>query len=290
MSSTRICRFCRQAFPMSEDRCPHCARPALFPNVEMAADDKERLALARRYDSAIEDAARRGCDGTVRDFESQAGKSKAVIARGLDETLRLAAGEYSVYGTYHQLTNSGLRIPAGSKWDALRNIADDALFGSYKTEIRFAALSLDGLGLGHYGECFWILREEMIAHRTSVFEENSVTFLSRQGIKIEITQAPELPPGHRAIWEERSKLCVAKLAGRISVKISANEFPELLLRQGSTGEEDEFVEVHIGGSVTVRTLERVIMKRGAPRSATGRALRAKLEKFDVKLEGKAWTR
>ncbi len=254
----------------------------------MAEANKERKALTRRYDKVIADVIRSGFAGTVRDLENRAGRSKAVIARGLDETLRLAEGEHSIYGTYHQMTNSGLRIPEGSKWDPLRNIADDALFGSYKKEIRFAALSLDGLGIARYGDCFWVLREEMIAHRASVFEENSVMFLVRRGIRI--SQVSKVPAGYRATWEERSKLCVAKLGGKIDGHTSAGDFRELLLRQGSTPEEDEIVEVHVGGPMTVRTLERVILKRGTRRSTTGKALCAKLEKYGVKTEGRAWTR
>ncbi len=71
-------------------------------------------------DQALEDAARRGCADTVRDLEKRTGQSKAVIARSLAETLRLAEGELNVYGTYYQLTSGGLRIPAGSKWDPLK--------------------------------------------------------------------------------------------------------------------------------------------------------------------------
>ncbi len=288
MSNTSKCQFCSHAFPLVEERCPHCARPALFPNVELAAEEKEREALIRRYDKAIADATRNGYADVVRDLEDQAGRSKAVIARGLDETLRLAAEEHNIYGTYHQLTDGGFRIPEGSRWDYLRAVADDALFGSYKKEIRFAALSLDGLGITHYGDCFWVLRDEMIAHRASVFEENSIAFLSRQGIQI--SHSMKLPAGYRATWEERAKLCVAKLASRIDDQTSANDVRELLLHQGPTPAEDDFVEVHVGGPVTVRTLERVILKPGTRHSTTGKAIRAKLKKFGVKVEGRAWTR
>ncbi len=113
-------------------------------------------------------------------------------------------------------------------------------------------------------------------------------FLVLRGTRI--SEAANLPAGYRATWEERSKLCVAKLGDKIDSHTSASDFPKLLLRQGPTPEEDEFVEVHVGGPVTVRTLDRVIMKPGTRRSTTGKALRAKLEKFGVKVEGKAWTR
>ncbi len=71
---------------------------------------------------------------------------------------------------------------------------------------------------------------------------------------------------------------------------SAKDFPKLLLRQGSMPEDDEFVEVHVGGPMTVRTLERVVLKLDTGHSTTSKALRAKLEKHGVKVESKKWTR
>jgi len=144
---TRHCKDCRHAFPLSMSRCPHCARPGLFPNVDLAELDDERKALDDRYTKAVGDAEHRGCRPAVENFEGEAGRSKAVIARDLFETLRLASGTKNVYGTYHQLRQVELRIPEGSKWDQLRTLTDQALFGDYMDEVRFAALSLDGLGL-----------------------------------------------------------------------------------------------------------------------------------------------
>lgn len=283
----RQCQHCGHAFPMSMSRCPHCALPGLFPNVDMAKLDREQRTLDRRHGQAVRDAERRGCGNKVRDFEARCGESKAVIARSLGETLRLASGDHNVYATYHQLAEIEFRIPEGSKWDVLRTLTDHALFGDYKREVRFAALSLDGLGLMGYGECSWVARNEMIAHRASVFEENSVMFMERLGIAL--ARAHKLPPGYRAPWEQRPKLCVAKLAEKIRDDISDEELAELLLRQGTTSEEDEFVEVHIGGPMTVRTLERVIVKKGVRQSKIGKVLREKLDGFGVLLEGRSWT-
>lgn len=217
----------------------------------------------------------------MRELEAAAASSRAVIARSLHETMRLATKDNEVYATYHQLTEIEFRIPDGDKWHLLRKLTDMALFGDYMKEIRFAALSLDGLGLMRYGEYSWVLREEMIAHRASVFEENSVMFMDR--LNVRLADAGNLPTGHRATWADRGKLSVSKLAGKIDDGTSSEALPELLPRQGSQGEEDEFVEVHVGGPMTVRTLERIQPKRGPRRQAIGRALKAKLENYGVEV-------
>lgn len=280
------CEHCGHSFPISENRCPHCALPGLFPNVNQATIEKEQRALDQRYEDAVRDAEHRGCGAQVADFEAKAGESKAVIARSLAETLRLASRDLEVYATYHQLVEIEFRIPEGDKWDVLRNLTDDALFGKYKYEIRFAALSLDGRGLTRYSECIWILRDEMIAHRSSVFEENSVMFMEHH--HIQLARADKLPLGYRATWSRRASLCVAKLSSRIENHSSLEDWGDLLLRQGSRPEEDEFVEIHIGGPMTVRAFERVLIEERAARSEDGEALQEKLDRFNVPLEVRSW--
>lgn len=277
------CGFCDFSFAVDLDHCPHCARPSLFPNVTMANLDIERETLEQRYENAIREAADQGCEDRVRDFESSTDTSKAVIAQPLWETLRLASGDHQVYSTYPKLVESETKVPDGSKWDALRRAGEPALFGAYTKEIRFGALTLDGMGVKSYGECFWILRDDMIAHRASVFEENALTFMDRH--RIEVSKVDKIPAGYRAPWEDRSKLCVAKLGSRINGKTSARDFPELLMTQGQTSEDDDFVEVHIGGPMTVRTFERVILNGGKLRRSLVKTLQEDLERFEMPVEG-----
>ncbi len=280
------CDHCDNEFLITASPCPHCAGRGHFPNVALADTDVEKKELARRYREAVDDAGQRGCADRLRAFETEAGRSEAVIARSLHETQRLANQDNEVYATYHQLTEIEFRIPDGDSWDVLRKVTDSALFGNYMKHIRFAALSLDGLGLMSYGEYAWVLRENMIAHRASVFEENSVMFMDRMDIRV--ADVDQLPKGHRATWQDRSKLCVAKLAAMIDSDTPAEAFPKLLLRQGSNSEEDdEFVEVHIGGPITVRTIERIIPRRGPRRKIFDKALREKLERYGVKIESNA---
>jgi hypothetical protein len=188
---------------------------------------------------------------------------------------RLAASDKELYPTYYGLLEGQIRLPHGNEWDVLRGIADEALFPGYKEEIRFAALSLDGLGLPGYGECSFVLRDAMIAHRASIFEENSALSMKKH--------AYVPPPGHRATWGDRAKLCAVKTAGDIGASTGADQFPKLLLEPGATPEEDRFVEVHIWGPMTIRSIERVVVGK-LRRQSVRKSLRDRLAAFGAVLE------
>lgn len=284
MLSMACCQHCRHDFDLSQERCPHCALPGLFPNVAMAEEDGERHALGLRYDQALDSASARGAEAVVLDFEAAAARSMAVIARSYGDTYILASGDNRGFGTYYRQIEAETQFPKGEDWDILRRAADLALFRGYEKNVRFAALSLEQRGLGSYGDFSWVLKEDMIAHRASVFEENSVFFMRNHDIRI--SEVHRLPRGFRATWAERGKLCTAKLAGRISKATAASDYPGLLLRSGASTLDDEFVEVHVGGPVTVRTLERIVVTRGDVLRWQGieMALRENLERFGVELE------
>jgi hypothetical protein len=208
------------------------------------------------------------------------------MARSLGELQRLATTDNELYATYYQVVEAGLRLPTGEKWDIIRVLTDDALFPAYKQHIRFAALSLDRVGLSNYGDCSMVLRDNMIAHRASVFEENSVTWMIRHGFSI--SNAHNLPSGYRAVWNERNKLAVAKLADKFRPDTQPDSYPSLLLKQGAIPEDDQFIEVHVWGPMTVRTFEHVTIKQ--PQKKAGRAilnaLRERLGKAGVTMEVK----
>lgn len=283
--TTNECEFCDNSFPLSQNLCPHCARPSLFPNVIAAQLPEEKTALENRYNAAMGQSRLDGSDTALQSFESAVSSdSKAVINRSLNQTSRLANSTKELYATYYQLIASGRRLPSGGKWDIRRTTADDAFFSGYKEDIRFASLSLDGLGLFNYGECALVLKDDMIAHRASVLEENSVVFMETH--KILMFEADTLPQGYRAIWEERGKLCATKAAGDISEITQSKHFAGILMRQGKTSAEDKFVEVHIWGPISSCTFGRVVVKK--PKSHAGgvifEALQEDLEKIGVKVE------
>jgi len=267
------CGFCRNEFPVGRKYCPHCAHLSYFPNVKEAQEPKEIKALDRRYAAALRDAAGRGARKKVQSFEVTTRSSKAVRVLPLRELERLASSDKEIFSTYYKLLEAEVRVPDDTKWDVLRARADDTLFPGYKEEIRFAALSLDGVGPESYGECSFVLRDDMIAHRASVFEGNSALIMKRK---------LNVPPGFRAPWEERAKLCVAKLAGAINSRTKEAQFPGILLKGGSSEKED-FVEVHIWGPMTMRTVERIWVRRKTRRQSFIKALRDRIKGLGVVL-------
>ena len=279
MTTPLLCEECGYPVPLSANTCPHCGRPGMFPNVKAAKVSTEVDALNKRYKTAQVDAANRGISDVLKDFEDAALTSHAVIARPFDEVFRLASGDNQLYATYYGLLEGGIKLPTGEKWDKLRALTDDAMFPNYKEQIRFASLSLDEIGLSNYGECSIVLRDDMIEHRATVFEENSVMFMKKHDIKI--WEAVNLPLGYRATWLSRNRLCVAKLYRQLDVDTQPDQYLGIILKQGTTSEEDEFVEVHIYGTMTVRTIKKVTLTSRPKGNGRIRALKAKLDKFGV---------
>jgi hypothetical protein len=282
MSFSVPCPKCTNEIPQPADCCPHCGdRPNLFWNVIRADDGSERAALEKRYDAAKADAATRGADLNLKDFETALAGSVAVIARPDTVIHRLVNNTRQLYGSYYQEIEAELRLPDDDEWSTVRELADSLLFTGFRQHIRFAALSLDGKGPSHFGPCSFALRETMIADRTSVLEENSVTFMERHNIKL--SRSAEVPKGYRAPWASRARVCVAKLAAHIDSTTDTNEYSGLLLKQGSSAEDNEFVEVHIYGPITILTIARVTVTipKKSQKATVVRALKSKLAKYGV---------
>lgn len=283
MPVSLTCSYCGNEVPQPSPCCPHCGRPGLFWNVVAAAEPDERAALERRYQAARKDAIARKADGPLQGFEDAVAGSRAVISRSRSEVLRLAASTRQLYATYYQLIQAGVRLPDGDDWDIVRELADTVLFPHYKQEMRFGALSLDCRGLPNYGECSIVLRDDLIADRTSVFEENSALFMERHDIKI--SRKPNLPKGYRTTWADRARLGVAKLHGRFDSTTTPDKYSRILLSAGGSSEDDDFIEVHIFGPMTVLTMEQVIViaPQASKRATITRAIKSKLAKHNVQV-------
>lgn len=274
------CDHCKNEIFQPAPCCPHCGRWAQYWNVINADKADERTALIRRYDAAKADALARGAGAAVQDFETAVAGSKAVIARSIEEVQRLASSTHEIFGPYYRLIEAELKLPDGDEWDIARQLTDTVLFPHHKEHIRFAALSLDGLGLSKYGGCSIQIRDDMIAHRASVIEENSVLFTERHNVKV--SRKPGVPKGYRASWGARDKICIAKLAARIDSTTTPNQYSKLLLKQGATSADDEFVEVHVWGPMTVLSIEKVTITNAKGASETIlKALTSQLLKHGV---------
>lgn len=281
--STDICPYCQCEIQRSAEICPHCARPARYPNVLNAEENGEKVALEGRYLSAAAALRSVGASNTLDAFEAALRDSRAVIARPLCEVARLAHADNQIYATFYQITQSGTQVAVDNDWDRRRRIADITLFQNFQEKIRFGCLSLDGNGLPHYGECYLVLSNKFIAHRTSLLEENSVLFINRHGI--DPTQPTvQLPSGYRSTWDDRHKLCIAKLALALGATTRPNDFAAILMRPGATSADDQFVEAHTWGSITRRSLECVVIRKGVTRSERKRQKNVILKGLQEKLK------
>lgn len=233
--------------------CPHCMAHVGFPNVRAASNPDERQALAQRVAVARDDANRRGCEQQLRDFHATvANDSRAVINRRWGTLAGLAAANSSVFKTFYEMVNLNERRPQDNGADRARKSVDATFFPYYEDQIHFAALSLSGQGPASYGECSLVLHNTAIAHRASVFEENTLVFCRKHVIAV--GQSP--PCGYRATWLDRADLAIAKLHAEIQPGTVTDNFDDILLKQKGGTDQDEFLEVHVYGTLTFNNVER----------------------------------
>lgn len=236
------------------------------------------MALDRCYRAALRDAESRGCAPVVLGFEAAVQGSTAVLSRSLLALDGFASSGRPLYTAYDQRLLGGAQAPPGESWDRWRRLANAELSPLSEPRIRVAVLSLDGIGVRHYGDCFLVLRETVIASEASVFEEDSPERLRDRRREPVVCR--------RAAWRDRARLCVAHRTPSLYAGTTPAEFPGLLLRQGTTPDKDRFVEVSIWGPLTIRSCERAVLETGGrkPRKAIQEALRRRLAAVDVDLE------
>lgn len=278
---------CGHEVPSNVDRCPHCGEALDAPNVRTARHPREKAALEQRYRRAREDLSARGSSATADAFERALAGSSAVIMRSLGEIERLTGSEHELYSTYYKLLDAGQRsLDRG--WGMRRVLAEEVLFHGYKQEIRFAMLTLDGRGSSKYGEYGIVLASAMIAARATVFEENGVVFMMKLDPTFMQMTRGDIPQGHRATWNDRAMLCVAKLAPWLTADTDPAAFASLLLRPGASLEgDDDFVEVHVYGPLSVRSIAKIVQLGPDRSDAEGikrRAWQEKLSSSGVPLE------
>lgn len=264
---------------MDRTQCPHCAQPQLFPNVGLAEHREERQKLIDRYENAKENCRRRGCEKALAEFERVCDTSVAVFNCSTLKLFRQIASGTDLFETYHDLESLRIRSerPLGHNWQKLRPQAEIELLGSHRhlDKLHYAALSLDGLGLDSYGDCTVTFGEEMIRHRASCFEENSALIYEEKH---------DFSGCLRSSWTERGKLCAAKIAGKLDELMSSGDFPGMLLSKGVTQDDDEFVEVHVFGTMTAQTFQSVaidVSKLSREQKALWKAVKEKLAKNGV---------
>ena len=91
-----------------------------------------------------------------------------------------------------------------------------------------------------------------VGGRASLLEENSYTFFDHHGLG---DRRAAIPASYRAIWEERAKLAVAKLAARLTAATSEGSLGGLLLHAGATRPDDDYIEIAIYADAGLDTVD-----------------------------------
>lgn len=275
------CKICLSEVSDSEEKCSTCGWYAGPPNVRSAARQEEVDALEGRYTAAIEQAKSDGLEAVVVSFDEDMKVTCAVINVDLKFLHQFITDDKPTYANYDLLRRGQARKPAKESDDRHRRTIGSMLFGDYAEQIRYAALSLEGV-LHSYGSYAMKLREVSIAARASLLEDNSYNFIPKHHMK----PGDDVPPGYLATWKERHKLAVAKLASRLSAGTTKAEHPKILLSGIGDRHTDEYIEVHIYGGFDNKAVESIKGNSSVKSKYDQAALNA--VKDYLKKDGKLW--
>jgi hypothetical protein len=249
--------------------CPTCSTDWGFPNVRIATQETELAALAKRFDEAKRNAQRNGCEGPFDSFTATVEQSShVVVALGTLEARKFLSDPRAIYQSYDTLVEVGSRTPAPLADDVNRQVAGSHLFGCFKGEIRYGALSLDGSGLPSYGKVYFRLRDIAIEKRVSLLESNSFSFVKSH----RLTLGKSVPLGFRCGWRDRHRLAAAKVQPKLRRSHSKADWPRLLLAASSSNDrsKDVFIEAHIFGGFDSEAVEDVQFASGGKLSSQER--------------------
>ena len=263
--------------------CPECSRPIQdsegpncpgcfighvgYPNVRRARSKVHVDALDQRYRLARSEAEARGAVSRFDQFANATAASQAVVNVERSFLIMLMTTDMP-YAAYRAQIVAGTRSRAKGDWDRQRAGVDGILFGTYDHEVRFATLTINRSGLTSYGEYSLVLKEDHIAERTSLLDENSYDFVRRH----RLTPLEPIPTGHIAPWEDRGKLATAARASEITMTTIEADFPDILTQSEGQRETDRFVEAHIFGPFSRYTVASI----EGPLSGLKKRERAKL--------------
>lgn len=237
--------------PRYRRTCDSCEAFVGFPNVRYALREDEDL--EKRYQYAFALAKVQKTESQLKSFDKALTTSNAVMVRKASDVIHTLSSGPGLWSTFGKQLRADMRVAEDNIWDENRGAVEAIIHPQFHEEIRYAGLSLDDLGVTDpaYGECHMLLRPKSIEDRASVFEENTFVFMDRH----KVVAGQNMPKGYRAAWINRHKLGVSKLSTRITQSAQSTEFSSIL-RSGIDKSAD-FIEVHIYGSISSKTIEKI---------------------------------
>jgi hypothetical protein len=231
--------------PPELERCPACGYNNGLPNLRHCA--REQAALEARYQAALAACKARAVEAIALDFTKTVEQQACAVINADAKFLEaFVDNDRNLYSGYSLQLKGQQRLAAPENHHAERIAVEAQVFGAYGEHIRYAALSLNQLGLHSYGSCTIVINELLCSHLASLTEENTFQLVEHHGKTI--------APGYRASWAERQKLALAKLADRIDSGITPDQYPGLLMFCEGKRETDQFIEVHLFGPFTAQAI------------------------------------
>ncbi|MFT6901398.1 MAG: hypothetical protein ACJAXS_001588 [Colwellia sp.] len=259
MENIEQCSVCATPIPVSGVSCDVCQEHIGFPNVRLAI--KENEALEHRYQMEMESVKSRGIEEVAADFEKAVDKANVIIARSVTQLLTLVGNENNLISTFHQQVGSGARLAENNEFDPKRDAVESIAHPLYYKNIHYAALSLDNVGVKHYGNAHIKLHNNFIRKRTSFFEENPFNLVTKLGLAVKDT----MPEGYRSTWENKSKLAICKYHANLKKGDSCeDDFQKVLLVEK---DDADFIEANIFGSIHVKCIEAVTLLNSADKTS-----------------------
>lgn len=245
------CVHCSGSVPPHTKDCPVCGRFAGFPNIRAAQTEVEHSALIARLAISRNLAIANGSTSELQEFSKDVLASVIVMNRHLGPLHTWVNGNSPIFSSFFQQVEAG-RLPEESTWDRQRASAESTIHPNYYKDIVPAALSLDNYGMPYYGPYSLVLKEEIVGHRASVFEENPFVFNKRHTV----ISGVDPPAGYRATWGERNLLAEAKLGHKIVCGMQHSDFISVLIEPKRGDSDCDFIEVHIYGSIHNASIAR----------------------------------
>jgi hypothetical protein len=253
LKDTFQCLICNARNSWSSDRCTVCKTDLGAPLRRELLGQEEKDALAKRYQAAWEDATAQGFADLLKSFEDQVQSNSVATISVWPAFLDQILDDSALYSGYTRLVASEIRWPAMRSDDRARMTVEWIMFGSLASDIRYAALSVDGAGPASYGNSTIVLRELTVKDSATLLEDNSYKFVRDHQLTFDI----EIPAGYRAVWQDRHMLAVSKLAKKVGSGQTPTNAAGILLFSEGDRQTDDFIEVHIWGAFDHQSIEGV---------------------------------
>lgn len=241
--------------PVKTDRrfCKFCTTDAGLPNVRYARRADERSALKRRVSRARLAIRRNGTIAEHARLVAMMDASKLVINRNVRRLASWLARDNKLYLNFYKLKRLGEDYNE-DQWNFQRSSAENAVNPMFYEELSIAAVTADTVGMSYYGECSIFIREDAIAVRTTVFEENPFTFNEKHSV----IAGKMAPAGYRATWADRSVLATAKLGADLKPGATTDDLAELIMARTRGAADCDFIEAHVYGDIHAECIETVV--------------------------------